>query len=106
MALATSLRDAGFDFQAAATLTKTRQKAKDDFTWDNGQAICAKISIKTVCQWHRRWESAEPWFEFALADSSKAWGKEDSLTRSLQRAMETRQLSERHLSGLNFLHFG
>ena len=92
--LVASALKAGFDFKAAATLTKMGQKAENDFGWDAEITIWAKISIGIVYQRHRSWESAKPWFESARAASFAANGEEDGLTRTLQTAMEEPHYSE------------
>ena len=92
--LVASALKAGFHFQAAATLTKIGQKAENDFGWDDERTIWAKISIGTMSQRHRSWESAKPWFESARAASFAANGEEDGLTRSLQKAMGKRYFSD------------
>ena len=89
--LAASFLEAGYFFEADTMSTKIRQKAEDDFGWNDERTIWAKMSIGLVYQAYRSWDSAKPWFDAALAASSAVWGKDDGITRSLQKAMEKRR---------------
>ena len=96
--LVTSVLNAGFDFQALSLFIKIGQKAGNDFGWDDGLTIWAEISIGIIYQRCRGWESAMLWFELARITSFTAWGEEDSITRSLSAAIETRHFSGPHFS--------
>ena len=98
LALVASVLKAGFDIHAAAMFTEIGQKAGNDFGWDYKLTIWAQISIGIIYQRCRGWESAKPWFESACTASFTAWGKDDSISRLLLAAMETRHFSGPHFS--------
>jgi hypothetical protein len=69
------------------------KKATSIFGEDDERTIWALINIGIIYQTYRTWGEARRWFEQAYSAADAAWGMNDGVYRSLERAFETRRFA-------------
>lgn len=91
--LATGVLRGGLSKNARTMFLDIQKKANTIFGEDNERTIWTLISVGLVYQKYKSWLEAKYWFEAAYAAVDAAWGKDDGVYKSLERAFERRHFS-------------
>lgn len=94
--LAASFYKSGYYVEAGEMFRSARDRCFATFGPDHETTIWTLISIGMIYQkYAESWDEADEWFQQALSGAlgNMSWGREDGITLSLHRALETRHFS-------------